>query len=104
MADGFRVQPSDLEEAAPQFTNAASDLRQAFQSLGSSLARLGACWGNDKPGSQFGAGYEAKARDLEQALANIARGLDSIGEGVGTMAANYRGAEGANVSRFTPNG
>jgi len=61
---------------------------------------MGAFWGNDDPGKQFGSKYEPAQEELLQLIAIIAGQVEGIADGINQMAANYGVTEQANVNKI----
>ena len=95
-----RVQPDQLTGATPVFTGVAHEVETALDRLRSTLAGLGAFWGDDEQGAQFANGYEQQAATVQSAAANIARGLASIRGALEAQAANYTDTDSALSRHF----
>ncbi len=99
MSDRFSVNPASLRAAGSLLGVQGAQLSAALGRLQSSLVGLGDVCGDDAPGQAFAAQYRPRSQDLGHALLSLARGLDSIERGLGTMADNYEAAEQANRMR-----
>ena len=96
----LRVQPDRLTGAAPVFSGVAHEVETALDRLRSTLAGLGAFWGDDEQGAQFASGYEPQAATVQKAADNIARGLTSIRVALEAQAANYTETDSALSRHF----
>jgi uncharacterized protein YukE len=81
--------------ASARFALESEELASALSRLQASLLPLNGMCGNDEQGQKFAAGYDPNAKNLEQALQNLASGLDAIGRGLEVMGINYQGSESA---------
>ena len=85
---------------APRFDTESQRLHQAHQRLTAALEAVGAAWGDDRQGVEFGTAFTAHQERLDQTLRTLREGLASIGPGLRTMADNYEQA--AQSTRFRP--
>lgn len=99
MRDKFSVDPETLLRASARFSVENEQLATALSRLQASLRPLSGMCGNDEQGQKFGAGYDPNAKSLEQALQNLAKGLDAIGRGLEVMGINYQGSDTASQVR-----
>lgn len=104
MGDRFSVHPESLIRAGSQFGVEGARLADALARLESKLGALGdgdVC-GNDDQGREFAKGYAPNEALLQQALGNMAKGLDAIGRGLEVMGINYVGGDGASKVSKAP--
>ncbi|WP_016699394.1 WXG100 family type VII secretion target [Actinoalloteichus spitiensis] len=78
MSDGYRADTTALRSAAPRFSGAADELRDALSRLQGALDSAGACWGGDDPGTGFGNAYQPAEQEATQAFTTFADGLENI--------------------------
>ncbi len=97
MADRFEVRPETLRSGAAEFAKSSPDVEDALTTLRSTLAGLGQPWGDDDPGRAFAKGYEPNARALMDAIATMAEGLFTMGEGLAAMAGRYDRSDAASA-------
>jgi len=91
---------TDLYMTAPAFTRAGDAIATAVSQASSQLHGLGAFWGNDRPGQEFGP-YYAKAQDELLALIGVLAGeVRGIADGIDEMADRYGVTEEANVAKI----
>jgi uncharacterized protein YukE len=95
LPDKFSVDPESMLRASARFSLESEELASALSRLQASLRPLSGMSGNDEQGQRFGAGYDPNAANLEQALQNLANGLDAIGRGLGVMGINYQNSDSA---------
>jgi uncharacterized protein YukE len=95
VGDKLSVDPQSLLRASARFALESEELASALSRLQASLRPLAGMCGNDDQGKQFGAGYDPNAKNLEQALVNLTKGLDAIGRGLEVMGINYQGSDAA---------
>lgn len=88
---GFSINPAEVQSVAPQFTTASTDLQTALTKLTSALGGLGAPWGGDAQGEQFGNAYAPQHDALTKSFGVLVTGLASIHEGLSAHADNHSG-------------
>jgi hypothetical protein len=78
------------------------ELASRFKGVGTSLeARLGSIgqpWGDDETGRQFLESYDNPHRQILDGISQTGEVLDSTGDGINTMAKNYRILEEENIA------
>ena len=91
---------TELYMTAPAFTRAGDEIAAAVSQASSQLHGLGAFWGNDKPGQEFG-GFYAKSQDELLALIGVIAGeVRGVADGIDKMAARYGITEEANIAKI----
>jgi uncharacterized protein YukE len=95
LGDKFSVDPQTMLRASARFSLESEELASALTRLQASLRPLSGMCGNDEQGQKFGSGYDPSAKNLEQALGNLANGLGAIGRGLEVMGINYMGSDTA---------
>lgn len=80
------VNTERLAGSAPAFKTLASRVGTIHTTLESTLAGLGACWGDDETGKGFSDEYVPQAKDAQTAVKEFAEVLSSAGDGVSTLA------------------
>lgn len=93
MAASFQVAPSSLAAAASAHDAVAGELEGARALLRSSLG--GAPWGDDEPGSQFGATHRRSEDRVVAALDRLDEVVRSVADGLRANAVTYAVAETA---------
>lgn len=91
--DYFAVDPEKLAEAAPEVMRLAERVNRVNRLLESKTDSLGECWGQDVGGRQFAQQYLRPKTQLLQGLDKASKVLDSMGDGIQTMAKGYRRTE-----------
>lgn len=100
MGGGYSVDPAGLETAAGGMSKAASQVDAARKALAAAVSGLADAIGHDRPGEAFAGQVLPAQGHLLTLLANMATGLDSVGGGLRTEAANYRGADAASNTEY----
>jgi len=98
--DTLKFDLTDLYISAPAFQRGGQDIAAENSRAQSTLMGMGAFWGNDDPGTKFGAKYEPAQDELLQLIAIIAGQVEGIADGINQMAANYGVTEQANVNKI----
>jgi uncharacterized protein YukE len=91
--DSFSINPAEVQSVAPQFSTASTDLQTALTQLTTALGALGAPWGNDTQGEQFGNAYTPQHDALIKSFGVLVTGLASIHDGLSAHADNHSGAD-----------
>ncbi|MEH6375722.1 hypothetical protein V7793_15490 [Streptomyces sp. KLMMK] len=79
------IKTADLKSAAPAFSEQSGKLREALSELTTALDGLGAPWGADDQGKQFGDSYRPKRTQIENSTKILIAGLASIHEAMVDM-------------------
>jgi uncharacterized protein YukE len=95
------VEAAEVRAAAPRFGQAADDIADALQTLRGALDGLGAFWGDDEHGAEFGAAYQPQADRLLAALGPVADGVRSIEPALVASANGYEHTDKSVTGRFT---
>jgi hypothetical protein len=98
--DTLKFDLTDLYMTAPAFQRAGGGIANTNSRAQSTLMGMGAFWGNDDPGTKFGAKYEPAQDELLQLIAIIAGQVEGISDAINKMAANYGITEQANVNKM----
>jgi uncharacterized protein YukE len=99
MAEQFTVDTASLRAAGTRFAAQSQALATALAALRGGVSGVAGAIGDDDQGQQFRVRYEPAAARLQEALDQMAAGLDRIGEAFRTMADNYEGADAASEPR-----
>lgn len=91
---------TELYLTAPAFTRAGNSIAAAVSQASSQLDGLGAFWGNDRPGQEFGSFYAPSQDKLLGLISVIAGEVRGVADGIDTMAARYGVAEESNVAKI----
>jgi hypothetical protein len=91
---------TDLYMTAPAFTRAGGAIADAVSQAQSQLQGMGAFWGNDAPGQEFGGFYAGDQARLLDLLAVVAGRVEGVAGGINQMASNYGIAENSNVAKI----
>ncbi|NUS43685.1 MAG: hypothetical protein HOQ24_08370 [Mycobacteriaceae bacterium] len=78
----LRVDPDQLRALAPEFEDIAAEAQRAVAELKATIAREGACWGNDEPGKAFEKTYLGDSKKGVEALEQTVENLRALGQGV----------------------
>ncbi len=89
----FAVDTDALAQASPQVRLLAQRVKRLGFDLDSGLNQLGECWGNDKGGQQFAKQYLKPRTQLVIGCKKGAEVLDSIADGISTLAKGFRKTE-----------
>jgi uncharacterized protein YukE len=95
VGDKLSVNPQSMLRASARFALESEQLASALSVLQARLRPLAGMCGNDEQGQRFASGYDPNAANLEQALQNLAAGLDDIGRGLEVMGINYQSSDAA---------
>ena len=98
--DTLKFDLTDLYMTAPAFQRAGGAISAENSRAQSTLMGMGAFWGNDDPGTKFGAKYQPAQDQLLQLIAIVAGRVEGISDGINQMAANYGITEEANVNKI----
>jgi len=85
----FSIHPEDIRAVAPTFSRESANLQEALSTLRQTLDGLGAPWGDDKQGRQFGHAYTPQRDALVNAIGVLVRGLESIHDGLSAHVDNH---------------
>ncbi|MFD9630654.1 hypothetical protein [Streptomyces violascens] len=72
------IKTADLKATAPTFHEQSVAVERALSTLGTSLAKAGAAWGDDDPGEQFHDKYGPLIARIDKSARIIKDGLASI--------------------------
>jgi len=92
------VDTEALAQAAPEVERLASRVHALTSQLSASLSSLGTCWGNDRTGAEFAKQYVNAKDQQAQALSSASKVLDSMSDGISTMAKGFHKTEEDNAS------
>ncbi|MFJ5521223.1 WXG100 family type VII secretion target [Streptomyces griseoluteus] len=95
--EDFYVDTAGLNEALTQVRHLGARLEAVQQGLMSRLEGLGECWGDDEGGRQFLEEYAKPRKQLVEGTASLAKAVESVHEGVRTMAVNLERLEERNI-------
>jgi hypothetical protein len=98
--ESLKFDVTDLYMVAPYFQRAGAAIGDSVSDASSQLTGMGAFWGNDAPGTEFGGSYQPGQDQLLQLLSIVAGEVSGISDGINKMAANYGIAEDANVNKM----
>ncbi|TVT14927.1 WXG100 family type VII secretion target [Amycolatopsis rhizosphaerae] len=91
---GFTTDPDAVLSSARGLRDAADQLREAGQALGSALAAQGECWGDDESGKEFAKDYVPGAKGATEAFGSLTEALTSLYENIAAAMEQYSGADG----------
>ncbi|MCH0567248.1 WXG100 family type VII secretion target [Streptomyces sp. MUM 2J] len=98
MADGeFYVDTDGLHEQLPYMQQLAARFRDIGKGLEGRLDELGECWGDDAAGRQFYEQYAEPKRQIIESTKQMGDLLDSMHDGIRTMAVHLEGLEDQNI-------
>jgi uncharacterized protein YukE len=89
-----------MRSVAPQFATQSARLDKALGALKDTLDGLGAPWGDDKQGKQFGHAYTPQRDTIIKAVGILVEGLGSIHDGLSAHADNHTDADRHNANAF----
>jgi hypothetical protein len=89
----FAVDTDALSRAAPEILRLATRVNSVNSMLDSRLSSLGECWGNDENGRRFAKQYVNSKNQLAKGLDSACKVLDSMSDGVSTMAKGFHKTE-----------
>ncbi|WP_063774918.1 WXG100 family type VII secretion target [Kitasatospora azatica] len=89
----FTIHPGDVQAVAPTFSQQSASLQTALESLKQSLTGLGAPWGDDKQGKEFGDAYSPPHDSVIASIGVLVQGLESIHDGLAAHADNHTRAD-----------
>lgn len=101
MGSEVQVEAAEVRAAAPRFSEAADDIATALSTLQGALDGLGAFWGDDDKGAEFGAAYKPQADRLLAALGPVGEGVRSIDPALVASASGYEHTDRSAHGRFT---
>ncbi|MFI1965331.1 WXG100 family type VII secretion target [Streptomyces pathocidini] len=96
------ISTADLQSSAPTFQHQSEALRQAAQTLRTTLDNLGAPWGGDEQGREFENAYAPNWAAIEQSVGVLVEGLASIHLAMKKMAEGHAGNEALTEGMFKP--
>jgi uncharacterized protein YukE len=99
VGDKFSVDPESLLRASARFALESDEFASALSRLQATLRSLGDVSGSDEQGRKFASGYDPAANSVEQALQNLAKGLNATSQGLSVMGTNYQGSDAASQVR-----
>lgn len=85
----FAVDTEALAKAAPEIERLARRVHEVNARLESRVSALGHCWGHDEGGQQFSNQYTRPKTQLLEGLDKASKVLDSMSDGVKTMAKGF---------------
>ncbi|PWI42166.1 hypothetical protein [Streptomyces sp. ICBB 8177] len=98
MADGeFYVDTEGLGEQLPYVQQLAGRFRDVSKTLSDRLDDLGECWGTGPTGQQFYGQYAQPKEQVLDATGQMADVVDSMHDGIQTMAVNLDRMENENI-------
>jgi hypothetical protein len=89
MADGFAVQVADFAALAPEFTSAGAALAEVARTQGAVLGSLGAFWGHEAHGPEFGDRYQPLIAQVLALAAASGTAVSGVGDGLQQMGQEY---------------
>ncbi|KUO15552.1 WXG100 family type VII secretion target [Streptomyces dysideae] len=89
----FAVDTDALATAAPEIMRLAQRVNRVNSLLESRTSALGECWGHDAGGRQFAQQYMRPRNQLLKGLGSASKVLDSMADGVQTMAKGFSKTE-----------
>jgi uncharacterized protein YukE len=90
---GFQADPAALARHAADFPGYADRLGAIHDELGSALAAVGRCWGDDAAGQSFAASHVRSADDTLTDLAALPGRISDVGDRFSTTATRYQQAD-----------
>jgi hypothetical protein len=96
--ESFEVNPEGLHNQMPYLRELASRFKGVGTSLEARLGSIGEPWGDDETGRQFLESYDNPHRQILDGISQTGEVLDSTGDGINTMAKNYRILEEENIA------
>lgn len=100
-ADGLQIDPAQIKGSIPAFTTQAEHLRTAVAAFKAELAGLGAPWGNDENGREFGATFVQNQTAITTGGDNLAQGMASIGPTLVALVDNVTRTDGSNAEKLS---
>jgi len=97
MTAHIRMSPGVVHRAAADVGAGGDAIRAELARLRRELAGLNRPWGDDAQGRAFAAGYLPRARVVQDALAALAVGLDSVDAALRASARNVESADTASM-------
>jgi len=94
---GFAVVPEEIRATAPSFAAQGDLLTAALHTLQARLNALGAPWGEDKQGREWGATFERNRPVIEDTMRLLGDGMRSGCDCLAAMADNFDAVERANT-------
>ncbi|SEL30912.1 hypothetical protein [Streptacidiphilus jiangxiensis] len=96
--ESFEVNTEGLQNQLPYLRELAARFRGIGTELEAKLGSLGQPWGDDETGQQFLESYDNPHRQILDGISQTGEVLDSTGDGIDTMAKNYRILEEENIA------
>lgn len=96
----FSVDPQALTASQPQLAAAASKVGDAIAKLKQVVAAEGECWGGDEIGQNFAKNYTPGATEGMQGIDALSKAVDSLGDGVTSIAAALQNQDAANAAKL----
>ncbi|MFI9645504.1 WXG100 family type VII secretion target [Streptomyces sp. NPDC052040] len=93
----FYVDTDGLRNQLPYVQQLAARFRDIGKSLEGRLGELGDCWGDDESGRQFYEQYATPRKQIIDSTGQMGQLVDSMHDGVHTMAVNLERMEDENV-------
>ncbi|MYW05951.1 hypothetical protein [Streptomyces sp. SID3343] len=96
----IKIVPEDIRAAIPKFVAEAERLRVAADAFRSELAALGAPWGDDENGREFGTTFAQNQTVIVDGAGVLAQGLASIPPTLEAMVSNTVDRDEANAKMW----